>query len=187
MAIRVNLVPAEILAKAAQKEQMIQVGIVATLVAMLIALVSLGHWYRLVRLESQLSDGQAKLKKLEVIVQKVEELERTAAAVRARLNVITDLLKGRPVYPRFMDDFARSVPGGVRIKSLTTTGGGSSAAPLKLTMEAEARSNEDIAGWIKTLEATGRFTKVELGPVSASAGAEKLFSFSLTSVYTPAL
>ena len=187
MAIRVNLVPADILAKAAQKEQMIQVGIVATLVAMLIALVSAGHWYRLVRLESQLGEGQAKLKKLEVIVQKVEELERTAAAVRARLNVITDLLKGRPVYPRFMDDFARSVPGGVRVKSLTTSGGGSSAAPLKLNIDCEARTNEDIAGWIKTLEGTGRFSKVELGPVSATGGLEKVFNFTLTSIYTPAL
>lgn len=187
MAIKVNLVPAEILAKAQQKEQMIQVGIIGSFVLVLVLLVSLGHWYRLTRLEGQLAEGQVKLKKLEAIVAQVEELERTAAAVRARLSVITDLLKGRPLYPRFMDDFARLVPGGVRIQSMTTSGGGSTAAPLKLTMSAEARVNDDIAAWVRAMEGTGKFSNVELGAVNALTSGDGGFRFTLTSLYTPKL
>lgn len=185
--IKVNLVPTELLAKAAQKQQMLQAAVVGVLVAAVIVMVSLGHWYRFKRLESQLAVGEAKLKKLEVIVAKVEELEKTAAAVRARLNVMNDLLKGRPLYPYFMSDFVKSVPSGVRIRTLTTAGGGSAATPLKLTIQAESRSNEEIALWVKKMEDSGRFTSAELGPVQGASGAEKLFTFSMTAVYTPKL
>ena len=182
--IKINLVPAEILSKARQKQQMMQVAAGGVAVLVIVGLISAVHWFQLGRLESQLADGQGRLKKLEVIVAKVEELERTAAAVRARLGVITDLLKGRPLYPYFMSDFVRSVPPGIRVKTLSTAGGGSSAGPLKLTMAAESRSNTDIAAWVKKMEESGKFSAIELGPVTSLTGG---FSFTLTSVYTPAL
>ena len=182
--IKVNLVPAEILAKAQQKQQMLQAAAAGVFLLIVVALVSFGHFYSLKTLETKLAEDSARLKKLEVIVAKVEELERTAAAVRARLNVITDLLKGRPLYPYFMSDFARSVPGGIRVVALTTNGGGSSAGPLKLNITAEARANEEIAAWVRKMEDSGRFTSVELGPVTAQGGN---YNFTLTSVYTPQL
>ena len=185
--IKVNLVPAEILAKALQKQRVIQAAVAGAMVVFLLLAVSVLHWVKLERLDSKLAKDEAALKKLEVIVAKVEELERTAAAVRSRLNVINDLLKGRPLYPTFMSDFARSVPVGVRVRSLTTAGGGSSAGPVKLNVSAESRTNEDIAGWVKKMEDSGRFGAVELGPVSAIEGAERMYNFTLTSVYTPSL
>lgn len=187
MAIKVNLVPAELLLKAQQKQQILQASIAGALLAILIVIASAAHYYGLVRLENTLKYDQAELKKLEVIVAKVEELERTAAAVRARLGVITDLLKGRPMYPYFMSDFARSVPLGIRVVGLTTAGGGSSATPLKLTMTAEARSNDDIALWVRRMEDSGRFSGIELGAVTSTSGGEKVYSFSLKTTYTPQL
>lgn len=187
--IKVNLVPAEILAKAQQKQRVLQAGLAGAAVVFLLLALSVGHWVKLKRLDVKLAKGQADLKKLEVIVAKVEEIEKTAAAVRARLNVINDLLKGRHLYPYFMSDFVRSVPLGVKVKSLTTTGGGSSVGSLKLNMSAEARANADIAEWVKKMEDSGKFGGVELGPVSSSGseGADKIYSFTLTSVYTPSL
>lgn len=185
--IKVNLVPSELLAKAAQKQQMLQAAVVGVLLAAAIVLISLGHWYHLKRLGAQLAVGEEKLKKLEVIVAKVEELERTAAAVRARLGVMNDLLKGRPLYPYFMSDFVKSVPSGVRIRSLMTAGGGSAATPLKLTMQAESKSNEDIALWVKKMEDMQRFEGPELGPVTSAGGIDKLFTFSITVTYKPSL
>src|SRR6267378_2123189 len=164
--IKVNLVPADILAKAQQKQQMLQAAAVGVLVLGIVALISMGHYYKYQRLESKLAKDKSDLKKLEVIVAKVEELEKTAAAVRARLNVITDLLRSRPLYPYFMSDFVRSVPLGVRVKTLGTSGGGSAAGPLKLTISAEARANEDIAEWVRRLEDSGKFSNPELGPVT---------------------
>src|SRR5882762_7478074 len=128
--IKINLVPSEILAKAQQKHQVFQAAAVGILTLAVVVLVSLGHWVKLKKLESKLAQDNASLKKLEVIVAQVEELEKEAAAVRSRLNVITDLLKGRPLYPYFMSDFVRVVPPGVRVKNLNTTGGGSSAGAI---------------------------------------------------------
>ena len=90
--IKVNLVPADILAKAQQKQQTLQAAVVGVAMLMLVALVSAGHYYRYNRLNRLMAKDNIELKKLEVIVAKVEELEKTAAAVRARLSVITDLV-----------------------------------------------------------------------------------------------
>ncbi|OGR88267.1 MAG: hypothetical protein A3J74_01565 [Elusimicrobia bacterium RIFCSPHIGHO2_02_FULL_57_9] len=185
--IKINLVPSEILAKAQQRQQNIQAAAVAVFLAAVVILLSLGRWATLKNLESTLGENHARLKKLEIVVAKVEELERTAAAVRARLNVMNDLLKSRPVYPYFMSDFVRSVPLGVRITNLNTAGGGSTAGPLKLNMTAESRSNEDIASWVKNMEQSGKFSLIELGAVTTAEGAERSYSFTLTTVYTPTL
>lgn len=186
--IKVNLVPPEILDKAHAKQRVLQSAVAGGFVVLILVLVSVGHFFKLERLQAKLKKDEADLKKLEVIVKKVEELEKTAAAVRARLGVITDLLKSRPLFPYFMADFVRSVPAGVRVTALTTSGGGSAVGALKLNITASARANEDIASWVKKMEDSGRFSAVELGPVSAAdSGGEKASAFTLTTVYTPAL
>lgn len=240
--IKVNLVPAEILAKAQQKQQMLQVLAAGVLGLLVVIAISFGHWYSLKRLQIKYESDQAELRKLEVIVAKVEELEKTAQALKARFNVIKDLLRARRLYPHFMSDFARSVPSGVWVKSLSTMGGGSDGSPVKLAIGAEARSGRDIADWvatmsgmqanarelvtkqddmlrgykesmekepmgakralleadIKRLEAekvrleaevgkVGRFDAIELGAVTTADGAERTFSFTLSTIYTPSL
>ncbi|OGS36418.1 MAG: hypothetical protein A2506_08205 [Elusimicrobia bacterium RIFOXYD12_FULL_66_9] len=178
--IKINLVPAEILAKARQKQLMLQAAVVGGLLAMVLVLVSLGHWFGLLRLESDFSYKESKLKKLSAIVAQVEELEKASAAVRARLGVIEDLLKGRSFYPIFMSEFARTVPSGVRIVQMNTTTVGNNG--LKLSVSATATSNEHVAAWIKTLEADSHFAGVELGAVNASGA--NLRTFSVVATYT---
>lgn len=185
--IKVNLVPADILAKAQQKQRILQAAVAGVLALALIAALSMAHWFRLNRLEAKLAKGQADLKKLEVIVAKVEELEKAANAVRTKLSVINDLLKSRPLYPYFMSDFVRSVPSGVRVRTMTTAGGGSGGGALRLAISAEARTNEDIAAWMLKMEGAGKFGSIELGPVSAQEGETRLYSFTVTCVYTPTL
>lgn len=186
MAIRINLVPSEILARAAQKQHVFQAAVVGVILAIFLVIASSAHYFTLARLESVLAYDEGELKKLEVIVAKVEELERTAAAVRSRLGVITDLLKGRPLYAYFMSDLVRTVPLGVRIHALQTQGGGSGAAPLKLSMTADARTNEDIAAWVRQMESAGKFSGIEMGPVT-SIGDEGGYNFTLKATYTPQL
>lgn len=183
--IKVNLVPVDILAAARQKHQMFQAAVVGVMILVVVVLVSIGHFVRLKRLETTLAYDLGELKKLEIIVAKVEELERNAAAVRSRLKVIEDLLKGRPLYPYFMSDFARSVPSGVRVKTLGTASSG--AGPMKLTIAAEARNREDIAAWVRNMEGSGRFSGAELGPVTIPETGERLLSFTMTAQYTPSL
>lgn len=177
--IKVNLVPADILAKAAQRQLMLQAAVVGGLFVMLMVCVSFGHWYGKHSLEQTLAYDEAELQRLDAIVKQVEELEKAANAVRSRLNVIEDLLRGRSFYPVFMSEFARTVPPGVRVAALATASQPNSV--LKLSMSAVATTNDDIAAWIKNLEKAGKFTAVELGAVTNASGS---YTFSLTALYT---
>lgn len=177
--IKINLVPAEILAKAKQRQLLLQASVVGGLMALVLVVVSVGHWYGKRSLEMELTVNEAELKRLDAVVKQVEELEKAAAAVRARLNVIEDLLLGRTFYPVFMSEFARSVPGGVRVNSMSTTA--TTPGTVKLVIAAVANTNEDIAAWVKTLEKNDKFSLVELGPVAASGTS---FTFAVSASYT---
>jgi Tfp pilus assembly protein PilN len=177
--IKVNLVPGEILAKARQRQLLLQAGVLGGALAVVLVLISLVHWSGLYRLQNDYNYKESKLRELGAIVAKVEELEKAADAVRARLGVIESLLKGRAFYPLFMSEFARTVPAGVKVSNLATitqAGGG-----LRLSISAVANSNDDVAAWMRTLEKDSHFAAVELGPVSASG---KQFNFTITTVYT---
>lgn len=177
--IKVNLVPSEILAKARQRQMALQAAVVGGLLVVVMVLVSLAHWYGLYRLQNDFNYKQAKLQKLSAIVAQVEELEKAAAAVRARLGVIDDLLKGRAFYPIFMSDFARTVPAGIRVTNMTTASQGANA--VKLTITATAGENEQVASWVRTLQSQPRFSSAELGPVTGNG---KSYNFTLTTTYT---
>lgn len=184
--IRVNLVPAEILAKAQQKQKALQLGAACGILVLLVAVVSLGFVAKVKGLEKKLATQQAEFDRLSAIVAKVKEVENARNLLKARLEVIKNLDRGRRAYPYFMSDFVRSVPPGVRIRSLNTSGGGN--APMKLNMQAEARTNEDIALWVRKLEESGKFSGIEMGAVTTQGtAAEVLRGFSLTATYTPAL
>jgi Tfp pilus assembly protein PilN len=177
--IKVNLVPSELLAKARQRQLVLQAAVLGGLMALVLVVVSFGHWYGKHTLEITLAADEAELKRLDRVVKQVEELEKAAAAVRARLNVIEDLLLSRAFYPIFMSEFARSVPPGVRVNSMGT----STATPgtIKLAISAVANTNEDIAAWVKTLEKNPKFNLIELGAVSVSGTS---YNFAMTATYT---
>lgn len=178
--IKVNLVPADILAKARQRQLMLQASVVGSLLAVVVVIISVVHWYGLHSLQNDFNYKQAKLERLKAIVSQVEELEKATAAVRARLGVIEDLKKGRTYYPVFMSDFARTVPPGVKVAALATSTQPGSA--LKLTITATALTSEDVAAWVRTLQTTPHFDRVELGAVSS--GGPRAFNFSITAFYT---
>lgn len=184
--IKINLVPAELLAKARQKQQTMQAAFAGVILAVLVAGVSVLHVVTEKRLTAELARDEGQLKKLAAIVAQVEELDRQAGAVRARLKVITDLLHGRPLYPYFMSDFAKSVPSGVYVKTLGTST--SSSNTLKLSIGAESRSSDEIAAWIRNMDQTQKFSSIEMGAVTATGeGSSKAYGFTLTCTYNPKL
>jgi Tfp pilus assembly protein PilN len=178
--IKINLVPSAILAKARQRQLAVQSVLVGGLLAVVVFIVSIVHWFGLYRLQNDYNYKEAKLKKLSAIVAQVEELEKAASAVRARLGVIEGLLKGRAFYPIFLSAFARTVPAGIRVTSLNTSMQGNNA--VKLAISAVAGSNEDIAAWMRIFQADSHFTAPELGAISASGARQ--FSFTVTTTYT---
>lgn len=177
--IKVNIVPVEILAKARQRQLIFQATLVGGLLAACLVVTSLVHLFGLYSVQNDFSFKKSKLNKLGAIVAQVEELEKAAMAVRSRLAVIEDLLKGRAFYPVFMSEFARTVPAGVKVTNMTTAE--QPNYTVKLAITAAAATNEDVAAWVRTLQGLPHFSGVELGPVSYS---NKSRNFNINAAYT---
>ncbi|MBI4676332.1 MAG: hypothetical protein HY748_01990 [Elusimicrobia bacterium] len=179
--IKVNLVPAEILAKAQQKQQAFQMGVIGAGVLLVIALVSAVHFMKAKRLEAQQTEKEAEFAKWQEEVKLVENLEKQAGELRTRLKVVNDLLKGRPLYAYFLTDVVKTVPSGIWIKTLNTTSG---AGTVRMTaVTADAASTEQIKEWVGRMEASGRFNAVEIGAVTSPEATPKVYSFSLVGNY----
>lgn len=180
--IRINLVPQEILDRELQRQRAAQAGVAGCLALVVVLGASLAHWSRAGRLERHLAERLKELDRLKVIVAEVEQLESTANAVKARLAVITELVKGRPLYPYFMADFARTLPPGVWLSSLGTSDKGGNQ--LGVNAAALASSSEDVSAWLRTLERSGKFQEPALSAVSISdRDGTKVHSFSITTTY----
>jgi len=184
--IRVNLVPSELLAKARERRRLRQFGAVGAAFLVLIVGATLLFALRLEHYESRLSSDNNALKALAEKVAKVEEIRKESGDLRARLKVITDLMRTRPVYPVFMSDFVRSVPAVVQITNLSTTGESGTAAPITISVTGQSLNNDGIAAWINAMENSGKFSNLQLGPVTISEGETTFYAFSITGVYKPA-
>ncbi|MFA6092444.1 MAG: PilN domain-containing protein [Elusimicrobiota bacterium] len=182
--IKINLVPQEILDREAAQQRAKIAAVIGALVACVFLAASAFHYWRSVSLQGELIVAQTELDRLQKIVAQVEELEKTAAQVRARLNVVVDLMRYRALYPRFMEDLIRLLPSGVSLTSLTT--GGDQKA-LTVSIGCKALSHEDIAALLRTLEVSDRFKEGTLaGGIATSATPTSTQStFNMTLKYMP--
>lgn len=176
--IKINLVPQEILDKEIQKQRLVQVGIAAGFLFLIFAGVSFKHYYRGVTLAKTLAEQEAKFDKLAKIVAQVEALEQQAKAVRGRLDVMKELNRSRPLYPRFMGDLLSTFPKGVYLKSLTTTTAG---MKIVVSMGAESVSSQDVSDWYRTLEVSEKFHGPKMGALSLTP--EGIVNFSMAVDY----
>ncbi len=182
--VRINLLPAPRIEKS-KLEEMIRAAAFAGAVLLLIAAgVSAGHWMKSRRLAAQLGRKEAKLQDLKKIVVQVQSMESLENKVKERLSVIKGLAQGRSLYPIFLSDLVKSVPIGIQLRSLQTTGGGSRPGPVSVKATAVAHSNSDIAVWMSQMAEVRKFSSFKLGSVTAQAQG---YHFSLEFDYAPAL
>jgi len=179
--IKINLVPQEILDREVQRQRMIQVSVAGAFVAVVVALVSMFHYQAKSGLLESLEVEQAKLKKLQAIVDQVNAFESRAAAVRARLAVMTDLVKSRDLYPVFMTDLIESLPDGVWSDSFGTSGDAKKG--LTFNLPSHAVSTRDVTNWLRSIEASSLFNDAKISGISIAQDGEHRFSMSLH--YTP--
>jgi len=173
--IRVNLVPRDILDKELQRQRNVLLGVGVGAVLFFFAGISFKHYYKGVMLTAELEDEERKLKKLEKIVKQVEELERQARAVKARLNVMQDLIRARPLYPTFMTEFLKTLPEGVWVRNIDTKG---TSKRLEVKVLASALSVEEISEWVRTLDDSALFNAPSVGSLNIEKGVVKFMMSS---------
>lgn len=181
--IKVNLVPRELLDREVQKQRMAQAAAAAGVLAFVLVILSGVHWYRATKLETELGDLNREYDRLAKVVKQVEELEKTAQAVKTRLDVMNGLLKVRPLYPYFMTDMMATMPPGTWLTSLTTA----HKDPNQLTVNlgnAGSNSSDGLTQWLRNIEASGRFEEPKLSGVQVlDKGDSKEYNFSISTVY----
>lgn len=178
--IKVNLVPQEILDRERQKQRLAQVSVAAGFLAVIFLGVSFSHYYKGVTLEKRLVESEAEFKRLEAIVKQVEELEGKAKAVKARLDVIQDLLVARSFYPRFMTELLKNLGEGVWLVSLTATG---TPTELTVSMSCQATGPEAATAWLRQLQQSPTFKDPTIGAIVMAA--DGLTTFPMTAKYRP--
>jgi len=178
--IKINLLPPEIHVAEVQKQFSILGGIAGGI----LAVVLLGFWgmrhMQTVKLQKELTVANAELTKYQAIVDQVNQLEATRNQLRARYDVIQQLLKGRLIYPKFFEDFMAQLPSEIWVQSMQTSGDPQQKNRLNVSVSAQSLSSNAIADWLTNLHKCAYFSGVELGTISMQENSEGIRTLSFT-------
>jgi Tfp pilus assembly protein PilN len=181
--IKINLLPREIYVEDARR-QLKAVGVSA---AGFVVVLMLGIYLLQLNIkrneEAKNAELNAELRKYQAIVDQVTELEQTRNLLRARRDVIQQLLVGRLVYPKFFEDFMGLLPSEVWINSMNTIIEGDGV--MTVNLNAQSLSNFAIADWLVNLESSPFCSDVKLGGITTQESSDRAptLSFSMSFRY----
>jgi Tfp pilus assembly protein PilN len=182
--IKINLLPREIYIEDARR-QIKAIGVSAAGLVV-ISMLGIYAWKLNVKRKEDAKNVElnAEKRKYQAIVDQVNELEQTRNLLRARRDVIKQLLVGRLVYPKFFEDFMALLPSEIWVSSLGTSvdGGG----VMSVSINAQSLSNFAIADWLTNLQSSPLCSEVKLGAISTqdtAVGKAPTLSFTITFRY----
>jgi len=127
------------------------------------------------------------LEEMKAKVAQVAQLDAQKNVLNAKKNTVVQLLQGRLLYPKFMEQFFETVPKDVWISDFKLTEDGSK------NIKVEAMSNsltiESIADWLQTLESKPEsFAEPTLSAIDQKTTPDNksnLYGFTMTFTYKP--
>ena len=181
--IRINLLPREERQVrrnfALPKIGTVMPALVLLLVIALFAAISVVQTLQIGRLKADIARAEQESEKLRPQIQTIQELTTKRQELERRLNVITELDKGRLVRVKLVDELAKCVP-----DHLWLTGYEESSAN-QVTIEGVTFSNLIVADFMTRLEASPLFGNVDL--MVAEKGAidqRNVVKFKITAAIT---
>ena len=180
--IRINLLPVRVSKKkAAGKQQLI-------LFALLIVGGYVGNFLWSQSRASELTGREQKLAKtreeiaqLDRIIGEVKNIKEQQAALREKLDILTQLKAGRAGPVRVMDALATLTPKRLWITKIDEKGGSASITGQAVTID-------DVSAFMSALKGNPHFGTVELSKTAAAvAGKLEIVDFTLTAaiLYAP--
>jgi type IV pilus assembly protein PilN len=130
--------------------------LVLLLVVALFAAISVVQTLQVGRLKADIARAEQESEKLRPQIQTIQELTRKRGELERRLNVITELDKGRLVRVRLVDELSRCVPDHLWLS------GYEESAQNQITIEGVTFSNLIVADFMTRLEASPLFGTVDL-------------------------
>ena len=158
--IRINLLPREE-RQVRRSFTLPKVGtlmpvLVLLLVVALFAAISVVQTLQVGRLKADIARAEQESEKLRPQIQTIQELTKKREELERRLNVITELDKGRLVRVRLVDELSKCVPEHLWLS------GYEESAQNQITIEGVTFSNLIVADFMTRLEASPLFGTVDL-------------------------
>ncbi|MFC1567039.1 type 4a pilus biogenesis protein PilO [bacterium] len=155
----INLVPADILHK--EKTRTLY-GFIYAAIFSLLFFAALIYGFRYLAYRNVL--GEIKklnndLQQLQVVVNKVKQIEFAQKSLDNRIIVIRDLLKTKYLYAKFLEDFANCIPNRLWVRFMQTKG---VEGKLNINCNISALNNFTISRFMERLKRYGKFDDVEL-------------------------
>jgi len=158
--IRINLLPREERqvrrSFALPKLGALMPVLVLLLVVALFAAISVVQTLQVGRLKADIARAEQESEKLRPQIQTIQELTKKREELERRLNVITELDKGRLVRVRLVDELSKCVPEHLWLS------GYEESAQNQITIEGVTFSNLIVADFMTRLEASPLFGTVDL-------------------------
>lgn len=172
---KINLLPWREAYRKEKKEQFLAV------MGGVIVLSGLIAYLWIASVESSIENQQARnrlldteIAALEKQVKEIANLKKVRDDLLARIKIIQDLQGTRPLIVRYFDDFARSIPDGVFITSMSKRGS-------TVSIEGIAESYNRVATFMRNLDTSDWFAGANLTSViAAPAEGEQAQSFKIT-------
>ncbi len=183
--IRINLLPVKVSKKKAAGKQQL------ALFALLVVLGYVGNFVWVQARASELKTRQQKVAKtreeiaqLDRIIGEVKNIKEQQAALREKLDILSQLKAGRSGPVRVMDALATLTPQRLTISKFEEKGTGAA------TITGQALTIDDVSEFMSALTGNPHFASVELARTSAATSPSRnleLVDFTLTTsiVYSP--
>ena len=96
-------------------------------------------------------------------IAKIKELEKTKAALLARMDIIQQLQHSRPQSVHLMDQLVYSLPDGVYLNKISQTG-------AALTLSGTAQSNARVSAYMRNIDSSDWMTQPKLDVIETKDG-----------------
>jgi len=107
---------------------------------------------------------KSEIRKLEVRIKRIDELERTRARLISRKQVIERLQASRSMTVELLDNLAKSIPVGVTLTTVRQQG-------PTLALSGSSQSNARVSAYLRELETNDLFLRPQLGFVRSATNA----------------
>jgi type IV pilus assembly protein PilN len=180
--VRINLLPAKLTKKKiAGKQQLLLfvavllLGIVGNIV------VAQGRAAALESRQRKLANTREEISRLDKVIGEVSQYKQAKKDLEAKLAILDKLKQGRTGPVRMLDSLASITPKRLWLRKMDEKGGA-------ITFDGTAATIDDVSAFMKALEDSQYFGKVELKKTAAKVEkATKLVDFTVTTAanYTP--
>ena len=153
---RINLLPwREELRRERQQQFMMSLLMTAVFAVILVFLVGFVYDTKIKHQQFRNDLVRGEIRKLEVRIKKIDQLERTRARLISRKRVIEQLQASRSATVELLDSLAKSIPVGVTLASVRQQGS-------KLALTGSSQSNARVSAYLRELDQSELFLNPQL-------------------------